>query len=298
MPAARLDSALLLVFTATVALAFKGVLARFAYAAGHGVDEVLLLRFAIAAPLFWLGVRWFARSDTPMRGVHWLQCSGAGALFFVATYADFTAVLLIGASLSRLVLFTFPIYVVLLHALLQRQPPSLRQLVTFALTYAGLALAVAPEGLAGLAGADIVGVLWAFVSAVSYALYLTASQPVMRSIGSARFTAASGSVTLLFMLLYLLFGDRFGTLAFTGAGVAWSSSIAIACTVLPFFLLFEGIRRCGASRASLVALSGPAITVVAAWVLRDERLTLLQVVGVVLVIAGIATLERPARAGR
>ena len=292
MPSDRIDTASLFVFVATVALAFKGVLARFAYEAGLSVDAVLLIRFGVAAPLFWLGVRLFAGERRPVTGRQWMQCGGAGLLFFVATYADFTAGALIGASLSRLVLFTFPVFVVLFNALLHHQPPSFRQLLIFTVTYAGLALAVAPEGVGGLQREQVAGVAWAFLSALTYALYLIASQPVMKAVGSARFTAASGSATLVIMLLFLLLAGRGEALQFTLPGFGWATLIAVACTVLPFFLLFEGIRRCGASRASLIALSGPAITVVAAWLLLGEVLVPLQIGGLLLVMAGIVLLAR------
>jgi drug/metabolite transporter (DMT)-like permease len=60
-------------------------------------------------------------------------------------------------------------------------------------------------------------------------------------------------------------------------------------------LLFEGIRRIGAADASLISLSGPAITVTAAWLLLDESLATLQCAGLAIVVAGMWMLYRPAR---
>lgn len=61
--------------------------------------------------------------------------------------------------------------------------------------------------------------------------------------------------------------------------------------VLPFLLLFEGIRRIGADKASLITLLGPAVTLLAAWAILDERLVLLQWAGFALVLAGMAVLQ-------
>ena len=67
---AKSGSALTLVLLATAALAMKGLLAKFVYATGMTVDGLLLLRFLIAMPFFWLGVWMFGKhrpGDRSMR---------------------------------------------------------------------------------------------------------------------------------------------------------------------------------------------------------------------------------------
>jgi drug/metabolite transporter (DMT)-like permease len=68
---------------------------------------------------------------------------------------------------------------------------------------------------------------------------------------------------------------------------------AIACTVIPFFLLFEGIRRCGAVRASLLTLCGPVVTAAGAWAILGETLTPLQIAGFAITIVSVASLSLP-----
>jgi drug/metabolite transporter (DMT)-like permease len=67
--------------------------------------------------------------------------------------------------------------------------------------------------------------------------------------------------------------------------------MVVFSTVLPFLLLFEGIRLIGADKASLITLLGPAVTLLAAWLILDERLVLLQWSGFALVLAGMAVLQ-------
>ena len=69
----------------------------------------------------------------------------------------------------------------------------------------------------------------------------------------------------------------FPALTYPSVGVFWGVVNAIACTVIPFFLLFEGIRRAGAVRASLLTLSGPVVTAVAAWAILGETLSPIQI---------------------
>mgnify|MGYP003631540748 FL=1 len=55
-------SALTLVLLSTAAFAMKGLLAKFVYATGMTVDGLLLLRFMIAMPFFWVGVYFFGKN--------------------------------------------------------------------------------------------------------------------------------------------------------------------------------------------------------------------------------------------
>jgi len=286
------NGALLLVFGATVALAFKGVVAKLAYGTGMTVDGVLFLRFAIAAPLFWLGVRWMTGGWAgSMIFKDWRDCAALGGLFFVATYSDFKGLSYIDVGLSRLILFTFPALVMLLSAALDRRTPSLRQMIAFSVTYAGLILVLAPSGMGEISTEELTGIGWSFLSASSYAIYLTFSQKVMPRIGSTRFTAASGSFTFVYMTALVLLKGNTETMGFNMEGIGWGVIIATACTVIPFFMLFEGIARSDASRASMITLSGIVITMAAAWLLLGEVFSPIQIAGCVLVLGGVISVE-------
>lgn len=284
-------TAITFVSIATVALAFKGVFAKFAYMSDMGVDAVLLLRFGVAVPLFWLGVVVLARKTAPLSWAQWKACTFAGVMFFLATYCDFTSISKIGVSVSRLILFTFPMIVMLINAVMSRRAPTLHQWAVFVTTYAGILLVMAPDGLQGFEHFDWIGAAWAMGSAVTYAIYLITSQEIMKSIGSVRFTAASGSVTLVIMLAVIPVSAASGSITFPLEGVFWGGMIAVFCTVIPFFLLFEGIKRCGATQASLISLTGPILTMIAAWLILDETLSTVQIIGAVITIVGVSSLK-------
>ena len=296
------QQALLMILIATAALSLKGILAKFVYAAGTDVTVLLLLRFGLAVPLFWL---WYGYSQgkakpgresvatmPKMRQVKQLMI--ASALFFSATYSDFQALVLIDAGLSRLILFTFPVFVVLINAGLTRTIPGGLQILALLLAYAGL-VTVMLQGSAGDSLEDNVnqaeGIGWAMVAAMSYAVYLVYSQRVMKYMSSALFSAASGSFILLLMIVfYLLQGSP--DLSYSPESVMWSALIAVLCTVLPFLLMHEAIRLASAERASRVALAGPAMTLLFAWLWLGEVLLPLQLVGCVITVAAIAWLEK------
>ncbi|MEQ8391861.1 MAG: DMT family transporter [Thalassospira sp.] len=285
-------SALMIVLLATVAFAMKGLLAKFVYATGMTVDGLLLLRFLIAMPFFWAGVFWFGKHRPGERKMKPFDLAwGAlyGGLFFAAALFDFTAVSLIDVTISRIVLFTFPAVVLILEGLHKRRFPPMRQIVCFVVTYFGLMLVLAPSGFGEVSDGLWYGALLAFASALTYACYLYFGQRMITVIGSMHFAALVNTMAGLSMVLYQLIMQK--PLNLNLDGVLWTAGISIFCTVIPFFLLYEGIRRIGATHASLISLSGPAMTFFAAWLLLGEMLTVPQLIGFAVVTIGVASLK-------
>jgi len=67
--------------------------------------------------------------------------------------------------------------------------------------------------------------------------------------------------------------------------------LVVFATVLPLFCVAEGIRRIGASRGALLSTVGPPATAFMAYVIYDEQLSVLQLLGTILVVLSVALLE-------
>ena len=70
-----------------------------------------------------------------------------------------------------------------------------------------------------------------------------------------------------------------------------SMLMAAVSTVLPIVLTSEGIRRIGASHASIVASIGPIATIFLGAAFLDEAVTWIQLAGAALVLAGIRAIS-------
>jgi drug/metabolite transporter (DMT)-like permease len=64
-------------------------------------------------------------------------------------------------------------------------------------------------------------------------------------------------------------------------------AMAIFSTVLPTWMMAEGVGRIGANQASIVSSIGPVSTIVLAALILDEPITPVQVCGAALVLAGV-----------
>ena len=70
--------------------------------------------------------------------------------------------------------------------------------------------------------------------------------------------------------------------------VYWLSLImAVFTTVVPSFLVSEGIRIVGASNAAIIGSVGPISTIVLAYIFLGERLGAMQWLGTFFVIGGV-----------
>jgi drug/metabolite transporter (DMT)-like permease len=76
------------------------------------------------------------------------------------------------------------------------------------------------------------------------------------------------------------------------APVYWLSILmATVSTVLPIVLTSEGIRRIGASHASIIGAVGPVSTILLGAVFLGEPITAVQVSGAALVLAGVLAIS-------
>ena len=187
----------------------------------------------------------------------------------------------------------YPTLVVLLSALLFGQRITRRVLGALALCYVGIALAMTHDvRLAGSTQDLVLGSLLVFGSALSYALYLLGNGRVIHRMGTVRVTAFASVVACLLALGRFLLLRPLATLIQPGPVYGLALAMALFSTMLPVWLLSEAIRRIGAGPVALTGSLGPMVTLLLAWLLLDETLSVVQLAGAALVIAGVTVMAR------
>jgi drug/metabolite transporter (DMT)-like permease len=282
----------LLVGFAAMLFATKGIFAKQLYSMGVSVEALVTLRALFALPLFWwFALRRFAAiRSTPPRAL--LTAAAVGALcYYVGAMLDFVALTMIEASIERVLIFSYPAMVVLFYAWRDRRWPTRTVLLALALTYVGIFFTMGGFDLAELR-ANLLGALLVIGSALSYAIYFVVSEKYTREIGSARFTLIAMTAAPACLLPHFLVTHDVAELgAFSASAWALLVILAIVCMFLPASFQAEGVRRVGAQRGAVLSTVGPPTTVVLAWILLDERLTLWQWLGIALIVLGILVLD-------
>lgn len=275
---------------AAVGFSAKAILVKLAYVESVDAVTLLALRMAFSVPVFlavavWSGMN---RQAAPLEKRDWLAVLGLGLVgYYLSSFLDFLGLQFISAGLERLILFLYPTMVVILSALISRRAIGGRIHAALALSYAGIALVFLND--VGMSRSGILlGAMLVFASTLSYSVYLVGAGHAIARIGATRFTAyamivASAASLIQFAVTHPLSASLHLHLRVYELGLA----MAVFSTVLPVFLLSAGIRRIGSGHASLIGSIGPVATIYLAHVFLGESVSLLQIAGSSLVLAGV-----------
>ena len=281
------------VVISALALSVKGILAKYIYIEGVDVVTLMAVRYGLAFPMMVLAAAALRGgfANLAMAPRDFLIAAGGGLIgYYLAGYLDFTALMLIDVSVERVLLFSFPIFVLTFDAVRRRRWPPPRQLIALVAAEAGIVLVM------GAAHADLfldnlVGGLWAIGSAFVFAIYFMINQSLGPRIGSARMALGAVTGAVIGTTTQFVVSTPLAALEMTWPAWAMIAAMALFCSVVPFLLITEGIRRVGASRSALISTIGPVSTLVLAALLLSEAMTASQIAGAVLVIVAILALE-------
>jgi drug/metabolite transporter (DMT)-like permease len=266
------------------------IFGKLAYGSGATVGTLLAVRFVLAAALFWAlvladgaahEVRALRRRDV---GVG-LALGGCGYALQAGCY--FAALERIDASLLSLLLYTFPAMVAVAAFALGRERIDAPRLAALALALGGLVLVLAGAGAGAI---DPVGAALGFGAAVVYSTYILVSDRVVGCVRPHVLSAVvcTGAAVTLTVGSALLGELRPGEL--TAAGWGWLACLALISTVGAVSLFFAGLNRVGPTTASILATVEPVVTVLLAFVVFGEVLSVLQLLGGTLVLGAVLLL--------
>ena len=291
---------LALAVLAALGFSFKAIFVKLAYAVPQpvAVDAVTLLalRMAFSLPFFaWMG--WRAHRAAGGAGLDrhslvWVVALGLLG-YYGASILDFLGLQYISASLERLILFTYPLLTILIGVFFFGKRLGWPEGAALLLSYAGIGLAFAHDlHLAADMRTVLLGSALVLGSALSYAFYQAGSEPVIRLLGAARFTALAMLVSTVATLLHFAVSQPLQALAQPAPVYLHAVGMAVFSTVLPVFMTSAAIRRIGAARTALIGTLGPMLTIFFGYWLLAEPMSVWQMMGAGLVLAGVLLISR------
>lgn len=300
----RPSAGALLAVVAQFGFASKAIFIKLAYAAVPTLDAVTLLalRMLFSLPFFLLLAWWARRSSdgerpAPLGRRDWaLVVFLAFIGYYLSSFLDFWGLQYVSAALERLILFTNPTWVLLLSALFLGVAITRRAVFALTLSYAGLVLAYGHDlRLAEDTAALVTGTLLVLAAAVCYAVYLIVGSGITRRIGSARFTADMMLVASVFVLAQFAAFKPWSALALPPVVYTHAVGLAVFSTVLPVWAMAEALRRLGPNETAMIGTIGPIITIGLGALFLGEAISLLQLVGAALVLAGVWMVSQRSR---
>jgi drug/metabolite transporter (DMT)-like permease len=282
--------------------ATKGIFIKLALAVGIDALTTLTWRMIVAVPIFvTVGIIGYRRKRRESGSVPvldrttMLQVMGVGLMgYYVASYLDFSALTYITAQLDRLILLTYPFFVVLFGAAFFKRKVTPLMLVSLVVSYAGIALIFAKDF--ALEGDNVLlGSALVFGSAVVYAGYQILAKPLIDKLGAQLFTSIAMSAAGPAIVLHFLLTHPIGDLAIDGYGLVLMFAVGLISTVLPAYCISGAIGLIGPERAAIIGNVSPVVTVSLAISVLGEVFTPWHAAGTALVLFGVWLFGRKQR---
>ena len=261
------------------------------YILTHGFEPLAYatVRYGAAAVIF-VGIAAIAERSLRIRRSDLLLVVLAALCLWLNQLSFVFALEKTSASTIALILGATPIFAALIGLAFGLERLSRRFWLAAGVSFAGVGLVAlgAPGGLSG----DSRGTLLGIATAATWAAYSVAITPLMERYSASRISAVVLSLGWVLIAIvgapqtleqdYALGWEVWLLLVFATLGPLVTTNV----------LWFRSLHRIGASRATLVANLQPFVAAVFALVLLSEEMTLLQVLGGMLIAAGILLARR------
>ncbi|MCL4078898.1 DMT family transporter [Coriobacteriia bacterium Es71-Z0120] len=263
---------------------------------GVTIDPIVLsaARAVVAGALLWLGlvVRAPEHLRIRRRDLPFLGAFGVVGLALVH-FSYFKTISLTNVATAILLEYMAPVIVLVASYAVFKTRAGWRLPFAVALSVAGCALVAGAA--AGELAVSAEGLAWGLASAAFFASYT-----VMGRWAAERYTPwtllAYGLAAASAFWLVVLKGPGPIVAALAEPRTLLAVTyIAVASTIVPFGSFLAALRLLPAAEASVVSTLEPVMAAAGAWILLRERLSAWQIVGGVLVLAGIAIAQTQQR---
>jgi drug/metabolite transporter (DMT)-like permease len=284
---------ILITLMGAICFSTKAIFVKMAYR-DTVVDAIslLALRMIFSLPFFVVSAYASSSRQTNVKFTtrQWISVAVIGCLgYYISSLLDFLGLQYVTAGIERLILFIYPTLVMLMSALIFKEKIKPIQWVALVISYAGLLIAFISEvDLTTSQGSNFVlGAVLIFICAFTYAAYIVGSGRLIPMVGAAKFNSYAMSFASIGVLLHFFFSSDVSLWGFPSLVYVYSFLMAILSTVVPSYLVVEGIKRVGSDNAAIVGSIGPVSTILLAYFFLQESISLFQAIGTVMILFGV-----------
>ncbi len=217
-----------------------------------------------------------------------IQAILCGSLMFLYLMLLYVSIGMIPTGIALTLFFTYPAFTALLAWRWFGNRPTLFRWSIMAVILLGSFLTMPQTGTQN--ANYLVGVICGVISGIAYAFYTVIAQKSFEQLHPMPFTWISFATTLVLsagcLLVWQLQDGQIPWLPL------WIGGFLSALVTFSGHLINNfGIRLIGASTASMIGATNPALTVLLAWITIQEKLSGLQILGVTIVTLSVALLS-------
>ncbi len=212
-----------------------------------------------------------------------------GIVLIFLVGADYIALQQLPVAIAIVLLFTSPILVVLWTTLTSQHAPS--KLVSVALILSIIGIVLVSKLLeSNLEQVNWFGIGIGLTAAVFFTAYIVLSEQMVVTDNAINILLKAYAVASLFWLAYQFMHGLPLTLL-TPENFPKVLYVSITGNLLPYLLFLWSIQRVHAEKAAIIATLEPFVAAILAWAWFDQTLTPLQIMGGVLIIIAVTTLQ-------
>lgn len=266
---------------------FISVFVRGLTALGFSSMQIVVLRSVLGC--LFLGGFLLVREPAALRvQVRNLWCFVGTGLLSLAffNWCYFTAIRESQASIAVVLLYTSPIFVMLLSAAVFGEKITRKGLLAVALTFIGCVLVAGPAG-----GLTLRVLLIGLGSGFGYALYSIFGRFALRHYGSLAVTFYTMAFSLLAVVPLAGPAQTVALVMERPQALIWAAGIALFCTVLPYILYTWGLGRMPAGRAAVLATIEPVVGALLGFFAYGEPMGAAKLAGMALILSAVLLLR-------
>ncbi|QQE74522.1 DMT family transporter [Brevibacillus composti] len=274
---------LLLVFLGACSYGILSTIVKLAYGQGYSPGEVVGGQMFFGFLLTWLPALFVLRQRPSLKRMLLLLAVGlpvgsTGLLYYNSLQH-------IPASIAIVLLFQFTWMSVLLETLLTRKRPAAITLYSLILLFAGTILAggILDKGIGNFSFA---GIAFGLSSAVSYTLFIFFSGKAAPEVNSWLRTSLMSTGSML--LVFLIYPP-----SFLVSGVLWDGLFGYVFLLAAFGVFVPtvcfnfGVPHTGPGMAGILGAAELPMAVFSSYIILQESVSLLQWLGVIIILLGI-----------
>ena len=266
------------------------VAARFAFAHGVDVTTAIAVRSSLTALVVGL-ILWRAKVPLTLSAKHPRALLSVGFLIALQSYCLYSAVARLPVALALLGFNTYPLWIALWAHLLYKHQPEPAVLRVMPIMLIGLALALdvlgASSGL-GAQGQWAVmgeGVFFALAAAALFGIAMVLTQHEAGDLDGRVRTLST--MTCVAILAWLMIGTQTG-LHLPDASEGWLGLCMLSLLYgTGFTIMFTVLPRLGVVGNSAIMNVEPVFALILAWILLDQAIAPIQLVGALVVVSTV-----------
>lgn len=215
---------------------------------------------------------------------------GTGILSIVFfNYCYFESIKIIGgAAIPALLLYTAPIFVMVLSAIFFKEKITVRKLIALLLTFIGLGFVTG--AFTGGEKLSIGVLLLGLGAGFGYALYSIFGKLVVDKYNAITITFYTFAVATIGVCPLSSVIPKVGLLL-NYKGILATLGLAFLSTVLPFLLYTKGLHRIEAGKASILATVEPFMAAIVGVLVFHETFSIPKVIGMLMIVIAIVYLN-------